>query len=170
MEKAIRYILLPGLLLILVIIYSCQKKIWDDHYNSYPGTVNMKLIDALKEHSEYSLFLKYMNQTGLDSLLISNESKTLFIPRNEAFDQLSPVDTLGYMSEIMAYHISPAIFLSNNMLDSRKLLTNTGKYLFIEVDNGNILIDKIPVDFSSSLYLDGKFYELSNVLFPPPSI
>jgi len=169
MIKSIRYRLLPGLILVLVVFSSCQKK-WDDYYKSYPETVNMKLMDALKEHSEYSTFLAYLKQTGLDSLLISNESKTLFIPTNEAFSQLNPEDTIGYMKEIMAYLISPTVFLSNNIHGSKKLLSAGGKYLSIEEVDEGIAVDNEPVNYSSPLYLDGKFYELSSVLIPAPNI
>ena len=173
MKKAIKYRFLSGLIItgILIGLSSCQKKTWDDHYDSYPQSVNMKLMDALKKNPEYSLFLTYMQQTGLDSLLTSNEAKTLFVPTNTAFEELSPEDTVNYLEEIIAYHISPTVFLSNNVEDLRKLLSNTGKYLSIEKkDKGNIVVDDVPVNFSSPLYLDGKYYELPKVLIPPPNI
>ncbi|MDA3821878.1 MAG: fasciclin domain-containing protein, partial [Bacteroidales bacterium] len=119
---------------------------------------------------KYSEFLNYIHQYGLDSIITGEESKTLFIPNNDAFDRLLSSDTTGFMKNIMAYHITQTVFLSNNLQDSRKLLSTLGKYITISEFDESLLIDGIPVNFSSPLYLDGRYYELPELLIPIPSI
>ena len=168
MKVKTRKILLNVSLMVLI-LPSCQEP-WYNHYHDFEANVDMKLIDALYNEPRYSKFVQYVSQYGLDPILYSDESKTLFVPSNEAFEWLTTEDTTGFMDQIMSYHTSPTVFLSNNIQGSKKLLSTLGKYISITQIPGGFLMDGISVNFSSPLYLDGKFYELSTVAVPKPSI
>jgi uncharacterized surface protein with fasciclin (FAS1) repeats len=156
------------LLLVIAIISSCSD-LWEEHYEETPVSSDMKLVDYLREQQNFGLFLEHMEKTGLDSILESDESKTLFIPTDAAFGELTDEDTINFLSIIMAYHISPTIYLSSSS-GNKRLLTYSRKYLDL-VRNDNVLtVNGIPVTSSGPICLDGKFYVLDSVLLPKPSI
>jgi uncharacterized surface protein with fasciclin (FAS1) repeats len=156
---------------ILIGFSSCQDN-WDEHYNDYTEEVNKNMVEHLKEIPEYSDFLNFLEEYNFDTLLYNEKAKTFFIPTNEAFASLTSEDTTGFMDQILAYHVSPAVFLSNNVQnkESKKLLTSLGKFLQIEKANNELDVDGVPLNYSSPLFKDGKYYEIAEILMPKPSI
>ena len=160
---------LIGLLTFVMLLYgSCTEEEWDNHYVEKDKKVNLKLKNAITE--EYQVFMELISQYGLDSLITSNHSKTLFIPNNEAFQNISPEDTAGVMKQLLNYHVSPSLFQVNNIPGETQLYTSSGKFVRIMRGAEGYLFDSIKIDSTSPLYLDGKFYELSRVAIPRPNI
>lgn len=168
--KMIKQIIIPSV--VCVICLSSCEEIWEEHYDNYGVEVNQKMVEKLSQEPQYSDFLDFMESYGLDSLLSGDESKTLFIPTNEAFAELVSEDTTGFMDQILAYHVSPAVFLSHNLQnqDSRKLLSCVEKFILIQKEDNKLKVDGVSVNYSSPLYKDGKYYELNGMLMPKPSI
>ena len=155
--------------LMLSFFTSCEKE-WDQHYHVADERVNLKLKEALSGDNNYTTFLELINKYGLDTLISKDQAKTLFIPTDEAFENLNADDTAGIMDQLLSYHISPTLFLSNNIMSEKLLFTNSGKYVSILRAGDGFLFDNIPIDSSSPLFLDGKFYVLSEVAKPQPNL
>jgi uncharacterized surface protein with fasciclin (FAS1) repeats len=155
----------------LTFFTSCQKT-WDEHYSDYGPEVDSKMIDYLSNNEEFSDFISMLHNYGLDSLVYSNESKTLFIPTNEALSNLTIQDTTGFMDQILSYHISPTVLLSNNIQNqnSKKLLTSLSKFMLIEKISNQLYADGIAITYSSPLFQDGKYFKVDEVIIPKPSI
>ena len=60
----------------------------------------------------------------------SNQSFTLFIPDNEAFETFS--DTVGLIDQLLKYHISYTLLNTRNIEMNKRLQTLSEKYAFIE--------------------------------------
>ncbi len=154
----------------LLVACSCNPPDWDEHYNNPPASVNMKLWDAVKAESNYSEFTSLISSYNLDTLFNKNQSYTLFIPNNDAISQLTPEDTSGIMRQILLYHISNTVFLPRNVKGFRKLQNLTNKYVGVEKLPGYFSYDLIPIEYSSPLYLDGVYHELSQPAQPRPNL
>lgn len=159
------------ILLIIIILFTACTVEWEDHYGDVEKSVNVKLWDTLKTLSQYSEFVKSMEFLKLDTVIESSNSKTLFIPTNEAFIEYFNGDTTGFR-ETMAYHIVPTFFLLQNVEtnNSRKLKTYFEKYALIQNIDNIFYFDGIEIINSSSLFLDGKFYETGKVVNPTPNL
>ena len=151
----------------MIAIKSCNPP-WEEHYSDKEPNINMKLWDAISKEPRYSTFVSEIEASGLDSIFQEEQVYTMFIPPNEAFESI--VDTGNVIQLILSYHMSKTIFIDRNVQDWRRLLTISGKFALIEASGDGYTFDGIPMEFSSPLYLDGKYYEISEVALPKPSL
>ncbi len=160
-----------SILLLFVMSFTHCKDKWEDHYGNNEKIGEFMIWDILKTNEKYSEFLKYLELSNLDSLIKSSDAKTLFIPTNEAFTEYleGREDTIG-ISELLKYHIIPTLFMIRNVQDKRKISTLSKKYSLIENFNNAFKIDGIDIDYSSPLFLNGKYYEVAAVIEPKPNL
>jgi hypothetical protein len=158
-------------LLLFIMFFTCCNDEWEDHFGNPDTSINVMIWDTLETTEKYSEFMKYLKLSNLDSVIKSTATKTLFIPANEAFSEYleGKEDTTG-ISEIIKYHITPTLFMIRNVDDNRKLRTLSEKFSLIRNFNNSFKIDEVDIIYSSPLYLNGKYYEVSEVLEPNPNI
>jgi len=147
----------------IMLTQSCNPP-WEDHYTSQDDQINMKVWDAISQNPDYSTFVSLVEEAGLDSLFQAERVYTLFVPTNEAFSALS--DTTTMVQSLLQYHIIQSIFMENSVQSWRRMLTSTGKFVLIEKLAGGYTYDGSPMEYTSPLYLDGKYYEISQVAVP----
>jgi len=154
----------PLIILGAILLCSCSREEWEEHYNNYEEHVNMELWDAVREEPRYSNFVEYMEEYRLDSLFESELSFTLFIPDNDALESLN--DTTSSVDIILANHISETVFMTRNVETSRKVQTLRGKFAIIDRTAAGYTYEGQLIEYSSPLYLDGKFYEIAEIAYP----
>ena len=130
--------------------------------------INLELWEAISNEPRFSTFVAQMQASGLNTIFQDGLVYTLFIPNNNAFESLT--DTTYLMQSILQYHISKTLFIDRNVESWRRLLTNLKKYALIEAIDTGYTYDGIPIEYGSPLYLNGKYYEISNVAIPKPSL
>ena len=128
----------------------------------------MKVWDAVRQNPDYSTFVSLIETAGLDSLFQAERVYTLFVPTNEAFSALS--DTTKMMQTLLQYHILQSIFMENSVQSWKRMLTFSGKFVLIEKLADGYSFDGSPMEYTSPLYLDGKYYELSQVAVPKQNL
>lgn len=151
----------------LVLFTSCDPP-WQDHYENQEEQVNMKLWDAISQDPDYSTFVSLVESSGLDSIFQDEQVYTLFIPTNDALQEV--LDTGTVLPKVLQYHILPTLFMDKSVQSWRKMLTRSGKYALIEKLHDGYYYDGIPMESGSPLYLDGKYYELSRLALPKPNL
>lgn len=159
---------MPLLLFAYLLSCSCERDKWEEHYNGQEEQVDMRLWDAVKQEPRYSEFVKYMEQTRLDSLFELDQVYTLFIPDNDAFSTLA--DTAGILDLTMANHVSRTLFQTSNVIKRRKLQVLNSKFAIIERSVSGFMFEETPIEYSSPLYLDGKYYEIADIAYPRPNL
>ncbi|MGN1255385.1 MAG: fasciclin domain-containing protein [Prevotella sp.] len=70
--------------LVLAILTGCQDNAWDDHYDGKGGTATANLMEVLQNDGNYSEFCKWIKAEGMDTLLSTPQSFTVWAPTNEA--------------------------------------------------------------------------------------
>jgi hypothetical protein len=156
-----------ALIVLSQLFFSCEDP-WDDHYRDVPEKVNMKLWDALKQEERYSSFIQHMEAQSLDTLFRDGLSYTLFIPSDEAVKDI--LTSSSYSGDILRYHMVESLFIGDNLVQEKQLLTSLGKYVIFKPEGASFSFDEIPISYSSPLYLDGKFYELEDLALPRPNL
>jgi len=164
----VRHIGLGSLILSLFILSGCVKEDWEDHFSSQNDKINVKLWDAIREEPRFTKFVEYIKKYDLDTFLCAGHAYTLFIPDNDAFNTF--IETEGFADKVLSHHISPAVFLTRNIQQSKKLLTLSGKYALLERNSTGFMFDGVNIEYGSPLYLDGVFYEISEVAYPKPNL
>ena len=165
--KKISYILVAALLLIGVI--ACDET-WDKHYNTQPETVDQSVWDALKADASVSKFVALVEKYQLDTLFDSkyNDVYTLFAPSNNAIDNYLAGSEIT--EEVVNYHILHYFIQPNNITGKRKIQTLMLKFAQFENINDQYTYDEIPVTFTSPLYENGRYFIISDVATPNPSL
>ena len=151
----------------LVFLLGCEKY-WEDHYDSMSETVNENVWDAIQKQTDLSSFVQYMKEFRYDTLFLTNNSYTLFIPDNDALNEF--LDTGEVNLAILDYHISEHFIQSGSIQGIRKVQTLAEKFVVFEHTGGTPSYDNIPLDFESPLYLNGKYFTMSQVAWPRPNL
>ncbi|MFW5656228.1 MAG: fasciclin domain-containing protein [Bacteroidota bacterium] len=158
-----------GILASILILFlaGCEDK-WAEHYETIPETVDRDLWEVIKEKPELSMFVEYMEEFNYDTLFDFNDTYTLFVPTNTAFDAYS--DTASVTRSVLDYHISKHFVQSGNIEGKRKVQTLAEKFALLDKGANGLTFDLQPVEMESPLYQNGKFFVLSNVAHPRPNI
>jgi hypothetical protein len=152
----------------LAIILTGCEKYWDEHYGTKPETVNINLWDAVQKEINLTSFVQYIKEYKYDTLFLKNDGYTLFIPDNDAFSQF--LDTGQVTSSILDYLISVHVIQSGSINGKRKIQTLAEKFALFERYTGIALLDGIPLNFESPLYLNGKYFVMNQVALPKPNL
>ena len=151
----------------VTLFFSC-KDVWDDHYNSVVETMNTNVWEAIQSDSNLSMFVGYIKEFEYDTLFLTDQPYTLFIPDNDAFTQFT--DTGEVTLTILGYHISSFYIQSGSIQGKRKIQTFGEKFAFFEKTSDEALFDNITLDFESPLYLNGKYFVMNKVAIPLPNL
>jgi hypothetical protein len=152
----------------LIILLTGCEKYWDEHYNTQPETVNINLWDAIQNDNNLSSFVQYIKDFDYDTLFLSNDGYTLFVPDNEAFAKF--IDTGVVTTSILDYHISVHVIQSGNIKGKRKIQTLAEKFALFEKYNNASLLDGILLNFESPLYINGKYFIMNTMALPKPNL
>jgi hypothetical protein len=142
----------------------CTNKNWDDHYLTPPPTINTNVWDAIKSNSELSGFVTLMEKYNYDSLFMTDNTYTLFIPDNSAIAKMAPSQVSD--TTILNYLISRHYIQPMDIKGKRKLQTLAKKFSTFESGNGQPTYDGIPLAFESPLYVNGKYFIMGEVALP----
>ncbi len=159
---------ISGILLMLMILISGCEKYWDEHYDSSPETVNQNVWDAVQNENDLTKFVEFVKAFSYDTLFLTDDVFTLFVPDNDAFTAF--LDTASVTPTVLDYHISLHFIQSGNIQGKRKIQTFAEKFALFESYQNTSLLDGIPLDYESPLYLNGKFFKMSKVAYPKPNL
>lgn len=140
---------------------------WDKHYKTQPETVDQNIWDAIQNDKDLSMYVQYMKQFRYDTLFATNNTYTLFVPTNAALSQLNPsMVTKG----LFEYNIVTNFIQSVNILGKQKMLTLSEKFGIFENAGNRVSFDGVVTDFESPLYVNGKYFKMSQIAMPKPSL
>lgn len=150
-------------LIIMLSVFGCTDN-WDEHYNSPPETINTNVWEAVKAKSELSSFVALMEKYRFDTLFLTDDTYTLFVPDNSAIARLQQSQVSD--TTILKYHISRHFVQPVDIQGKRKLQTLAEKYSTFDRVDGQPTYDGIALTFESPLYVNGKFFIMSEVALP----
>ena len=75
-------------IIIALTFFACQQKIDDYFMKETEESVNTDILSFLKENEEYSKFVALIETYGLDSLINQGMIYTLFVPNNNALENI----------------------------------------------------------------------------------
>ena len=157
-----------GIIIIMIIMMTgCEEK-WPDHYDSIPETVNKNVWEAIQNNPDLSLFVGYIREFQYDTLFLSDDPYTLFVPTNQAITELT--DTVTITASLLDYHFSRHFIQSSNIRGIRKIQTLAEKFALLDNSGDGLRFDDIPLDFESPLYKNGKYFTMKKVGYPRPNI
>lgn len=143
MRKPIISTILPLALLVLTLT-GCQEREWDDYYSSSDetGSTLMQTIDA---NENLTSFAALVRENGLDELLSSSQSLTVFAPTNEAMAHYAKGN--NPLSEFLYNHICRYTYTQGDVTEAddgilRMKMLN-GKYQNLTNEDSQLLFGDI---------------------------
>ena len=155
-------------LVLAFFLSGCDKKAWDDYYNDQPETVDQNIWTVIQTDGDLSLFAGYIKEFHYDTLFNGDDPYTLFIPTNDAFNNL--LDTGSITRSILDYHISRHYIQSMNVAGIKKIQTFAEKFALFERAGSSVYLDGVEMTFESPLYRNGKYFILDRVAIPRPNL
>lgn len=159
------------LLLLLIPLFQNCEDTWQEHYGSTPETVDQSVWDVIKSDNNLSVFVSKMEEFGLDSIFVYdtlafNDVYTLFIPSNAAFENFE-----GEVNRAqLAYHIMKYYLLPRNVDGTKKVQTILLKFAQFENKDGALFFDRIPIEYTSPLYANGRYFVINEISHPLPNL
>lgn len=152
-------------LLLATFFIGCQQEIDDYFYKETEEHVNSDVITLLKQDESYSLFVEMLERLEADTILNSGGVYTLFVPNNEAMEELNSVEQDEM--ELLTYLMTES-YVNINQIQSNTLLQSYGgKFVDFQVLGDSVFkYDNANVFGGSPLTNNGRYYELSELVIP----
>ncbi|MEO5562115.1 MAG: fasciclin domain-containing protein, partial [Chitinophagaceae bacterium] len=140
-------------LLVLVIVFAlsiagCKK--WDDHTKVGNPDLKENLLEGLTVNANLSKFTEYVKKAGLDSLLTSSKTYTVWAPTNDALQNLDPaiVNDVAKLRSFVSNHISNQSYYTRDAKTTLRIAMLNGKYnnfLNNKLEDATIVRPDVPL-------------------------
>src|SRR6185503_11278150 len=127
MMRIKKELLLSGVI-VVAMFAGCKK--WDDHTAVNNKDLTKDIYTAIKNESSLSKFAELISQAGLDSLLQSSKTFTVWAPSNTALTSLDPAIT-GDITKLRSFilnHISYQLYFTRDVPTLKRIGMLNGKY------------------------------------------
>lgn len=166
MTNVINKFLMGALALTLLTTVGCKK--WDNHTSINDARLNETLVEQIAKQQNLSVFADYLKRTGLDELLNSSKTYTVWAPDNTAMATI-PATVVGNTEQLKAYlsnFIADQIFLTRTGTDSVKVLKLNGKHAYFY----NTHFDDATVTTKDITVRNGVLHIINAAAAPLPNI
>ena len=120
------YLLLA--VIVPAVIIGCKK--WEDHTAVNNQDLTKDLSTAIKDEPTLSRFAELITQAGLDSLLQSSKTFTVWAPSNSALNTLDPsiISDINKLRSFILNHVSYQLYFTKDAQISKRIGMLNGKY------------------------------------------
>ena len=111
-----------------IIASGCKK--WNDHTAINNQDLTQDLYTAVKNSPTLSRFADFVNKAGLDSLLKTSKTYTIWAPSNDALTTLDPSipNDISKLRSFVLNHISNQLYFTRDAQTSKRIGMLNGKY------------------------------------------
>jgi uncharacterized surface protein with fasciclin (FAS1) repeats len=144
---------------------SCVNDVWQEHYDNTGSNLSTKsLNDFIESRSDLTEFKRMIDITGMDSVLNSDQTYTVWAPSNSALSLLTInwSDTSA-LSEIVRNHIARFNYPTAgfNTVSSKKIYMLSGKFVNFEKGNTGFTFGSFSMDTTNILAKNGILHILN---------
>ena len=135
----------------MALFVSCNDE-WDAHYDRNGSVPQVSLMDLLRNDASLSTFTQIVEITGTDSLLVSDQTYTVWAPVNEALTNVDMTDRAA-LERLVKNHIARY---------TNPTSTQPGKYIYML--NGKRMAYDDAESFNGTSLEDGNERAINGVL------
>jgi uncharacterized surface protein with fasciclin (FAS1) repeats len=152
--------------LVIITIVGCKK--WDKHTEVLQPDLNQNLLEAILAKPELSKFREYVGLVGLDSLLQSSKTYTIWAPTNTALLTIDPaiVGDLAKLKSFVLNHISNQQYFTRDVATPLNIQMLTGKYNTFSTTK----FDDADVETTDKYVKNGVLHSIKSFVVPLQSI
>lgn len=152
-------------LVILACTWSCKDN-WEKH-NEMDPNLNMTVLDQLKANSDLSSFAGLVAQAGLEPLLASSKTFTVWAPVNSALEGLSEniINDEALLKQFVTNHIAYQEYFTYSAKPSLRIKMINGKYQTWYADN----LEGVSLVSADQYSRNGILHVINGALNPLPN-
>lgn len=146
-------------------LISCKDD-WDDHYEQVDTRLESDILTVLAQDNDYSSFLGYLKETGIDSILTASQSYTVWAPNNEAFASV-PAEILEneeLLKSLIENHVGRNSYTSESFDDIVLVKMFNGKYLDFSNTGGIVTFGGVETLDQDVLTSNGVLHKIKNAI------
>ena len=115
---------------VLILFFSGCKKLTGEHNAITDGSLKNNLSELIGSNSNLSIFAGYLKQSGLDSVIASSRTYTVYAPVNAALQGLDPaiVNSPEKLKQFVRNHIASQLYPATGSASLKRILMLSGKY------------------------------------------
>jgi uncharacterized surface protein with fasciclin (FAS1) repeats len=158
--------LLKGVMVALLAgaMFSCDP--WSGHTDLNDPDLDKTVLSVLKEQPDLGTFVRILEKTGYDTILVRSQAYTIFAPTDAAWNGVDTSD-LQLMRSFVKNHIAyQSMTMSGGSFRSDKVRMINGKFLNL---NGST-IEGYAIEKSNILAGNGVIHSIKNVITPKMNI
>lgn len=127
---------------------ACKK--WDDHNQVGNPDLKENLMEGISVNANLSKFTEYVKKAGLDSLLTSSKTFTVWAPSNDALQNLDPaiVNDVARLKSFISNHIANQSYYTRNAQSLQRVAMLNGKFNNFQntkFEDANIIRADVPL-------------------------
>lgn len=156
-----------GALFLAVLFFTNCKK-WDNHIAVNDPKSNETLVQEIAKQANLSVFLDYIKRTGLDVLLNSSKTYTVWAPDNTAMAAI-PATVVNNNDELKRYlsnFIAEQLFYTRDAADSIRVPMLNGKRVYFY----NAKLDDATLTSRDMAVKNGVLHIINAVVAPLPTV
>lgn len=129
------------------------------------------LLDTAAADGNFTRFLAAVSAAGLESLLRGPDLYTIFIPENDAFQDVEAslgrdLDP-GRIPDLVRYHMAPGALTAEELAVSQSLKTLQGESLRFESDGASVRVGGASIVRPDIECTNGVLHAIDRLLVPP---
>jgi uncharacterized surface protein with fasciclin (FAS1) repeats len=159
-----KYLILA--LLLTACFTSCKK--WDDHTEVTNPNLNMDLGQAIAANADLSKFREYLVKTGLDDMLASSRTYTVWAPTNAALATLDQaiVNDTAKLRNFLMNHISVQSYFTRDAQPGTRVGMMNGKYNTFSATK----FDEANITSADNFYRNGVLHVIDKSVLVLPNL
>ena len=130
-----------------------------------------RILDTLRAAGRFQTLIATLAATGLSEMLRAPGSVTLFAPSDYAFERL-PIETVRLLLNhpdrlraVLRVHVTDGEYRERDLIPFTRLRSQAGADLHLSLtDQGEVLVNGVPVLTADILASNGVIHELDGVL------
>lgn len=157
----------------IIILVSCRDP-WENYGKINESTVTKSLMELINENPDFSTFKKLVELVGWNKNLNSNKLYTLWVPDNNAFNELpdSLLNDTVYVKFLIENHIVNGKYFYNNVdiSDSIKIKMIAGKNVIFynkKMKIGNVEVNSSYFNIPAR---NGVIHKINKIIIPKKNI
>jgi uncharacterized surface protein with fasciclin (FAS1) repeats len=136
------------------------------------------IVETASANEDFETLATAVVAAGLDGTLSDESAEfTVFAPTDDAFAALDPVfltnlveNDTATLTSILTYHVISGSVMSADLTDGMRVETVNGKYITIEIEDGNVYVDDAMVTTVDIECSNGVIHVLDAVIVPKDNI
>ncbi len=147
-------------LLAFMVVFTTGCKKMDKERNAITDpSLQKNLFEAISASPEFSVFSKYLVQTGYDKVLSTSKAYTVFVPTNEAMILIdaSIIGNAAKLKQFVANHITEEVLSYSAATVNRRVQMANGKYNAI----GTMAFENATVTHPNRYASNGVFHGIN---------